>query len=51
MRHFAAQKLATGFANSESKLRLRLRSASGFLPLFSEESLFAHKLPEVSEVR
>jgi hypothetical protein len=27
MRHFAAQKLATGFAKSESKFRLQLSSA------------------------
>jgi len=34
MRHFAAQKLATGFAKSESKFRLQAQFQRGFLPLF-----------------
>jgi len=34
MRHFAAQKLATEFAKSESKFRLQLGSARDFAFIF-----------------
>ena len=52
MRHFAAQKLATGFAKSESKFRLQAQFSAAFCLYFlTQVLLFTLKLPKVSEAR